>query len=129
MTRKQRPQRAIMTGTTLEKTGVDAEGAPSHARNALFVVLWLFIILVSVVDGYLVLEHRSHLVELNPQGRLLIQLNEGKVWYLLGAKFLGTVTACAVLLVIYRNAPRAGIAIAVVIALLQFCLLMFLLFV
>jgi hypothetical protein len=119
----------MMGDSREENEAPKAEVAPSHVRRAVFVTLWLFIILVSVVDGYLVLEHRSHLVELNPQGRFLIQLNEGRVWYLLGAKFLGTVTACAVLLVIYQNAPRAGIAIAIVIALLQFCLLMYLLLV
>jgi hypothetical protein len=91
----------------------------------LFLASWLFIIVVSVVDGYLVLEYRTQLVELNPQGRVLIELNSGQVWYLLTAKFLGTVTACAILLIIHRNHARAGTTIAAVIAALQFGLLLF----
>jgi hypothetical protein len=97
-------------------------------QRALFTTLWLFIIIVSVVDGYLVLQLRSDLVEMNPQGRMLIALNGGEVWYLLGAKFLGTVVACAVLLLIYWRSARLGTMIAMVLAALQLCLLLFLLF-
>jgi hypothetical protein len=100
----------------------------SHQRelNLLFIVLWLFIITVSVVDGYLVLQYRTHLTELNPQGQLLIALNGGRVWYLLAAKYIGTVLACSVLLVVYQKNARVGMAVALVLAILQFCLLLFL---
>src|SRR5262249_50731939 len=48
-----------------------------HRPAALFVALWLFLIFVSVFDGYLILRFRDelHKTELNPLGRLLIQLN------------------------------------------------------
>jgi len=95
---------------------------------AVFVTLWLFIILVSVIDGYLVLQFRNHITELNPQGRALIALNSGKVWYLLGAKYLGTVVACAVLLLVHHRRPRMGITVAAVLAALQLGLLLFLVF-
>jgi hypothetical protein len=102
-------------------------GSQAKSRSALFVGLWLFIIFVSVVDGYLVFEHRHHLEELNPQGQLLIALNGGEVWLLLAAKFLGTVVACAFLLVIRHHRAGWGTAIAAVIAGLQLGLLVFLL--
>jgi hypothetical protein len=94
-----------------------------------FALLWLFIIFVSVFDGYLVLRfrHELHATELNPIGRMLIQFNDGQVWLLLAAKFAGTVVAAAVVLLIYGRWPRVGITIASVVACLQFCLLLFLL--
>jgi hypothetical protein len=57
----------------------------------IFLLAWFFVIFVSVYDGYLVLENRVFLDELNPIGRLLISLNGGGVWLLLAAKFVGTV--------------------------------------
>ncbi|MGE0759609.1 MAG: hypothetical protein AB7F89_18910 [Pirellulaceae bacterium] len=100
-----------------------------HLRSWLFRLLWLFIIGVSVIDGYLVVQHRNHLVELNPQGRVLIALNGGQVWLLVAAKFLGTVLACTVLLLIHQRNGRLGTGIALVLAGLQLCLLLFLLLV
>ena len=96
--------------------------------NRLFFALWLFIIFVSVVDGYLVVEHRRLIMEneLNPIGRLLLHLSGGHVWLLLTAKFLGTVSACGALLVIHRRFHRTGTAIAAALAAFQFCLLLFL---
>ena len=100
----------------------------ANQPRRLFLGLWLFIILVSVIDGYLVVEHRSQIMrtELNPFGRGLLILNGGGIVYLLAAKFFGTVTACAILLTIYERRRRLGLAIAAVLAVLQFCLLLFL---
>jgi hypothetical protein len=94
----------------------------------LFIGLWLFVIFVSVLDGYLALRYRHLLeaTELNPVGRALIALNGGQVWYLLAAKFLGTVLAASFVLLIHRTHPRIGITIAIVLATLQLCLLLFL---
>jgi hypothetical protein len=102
-----------------------------NRQVALFLSLWLFVIFVSVFDGYLVLRYRHeiHKTELNPVGRLLIQLNGGQVWLLLGAKFTGTVIAAAVVLLLYGRWPRIGITVASAVAGLQLCLLLFLLFV
>jgi len=94
----------------------------------LFFALWLFVIFVSVVDGYLVLRNRHFLEEMNPFGRLLIHLNDGQVWYLLAAKFAGTVVACGLLLLVYWKKRPLGIIIAAGLAVLQMCLLLFLLF-
>ena len=96
---------------------------------ALFATLWLFLIFVSVFDGYLVVRfrHELHKTELNPVGRLLIQLNGGQVWLMLAAKFLGTVATATIVLLIYGRRPRLGVTIAGVIATLQLALLLFLL--
>src|SRR5436190_22374794 len=101
-----------------------------HQRHlVLCVTLWLFVIFVSVFDGYLVVRFRDelHKTELNPLGRLLIQLNGGQVWLLLAAKFAGTVAAATLVLLIYGRWPRVGMAVAGVIASLQLWLLLFLL--
>jgi hypothetical protein len=100
-----------------------------HRHIVLFLSLWLFVIFVSVFDGYLVLRFRDemHKTELNPVGRWLIQLNGGQVWLLLATKFAGTVVAATVVLLLYGRAPRIGIAVASAIAGLQLCLLLFLL--
>ena len=96
--------------------------------TVLFAVLWLFLIFVSVFDGYLIVRfrHELHKTELNPLGRLLIQLNGGQVWLLLASKFLGTVAAASIVLMIYGRRPRLGMTIAGVLAALQFALLLFL---
>jgi len=97
---------------------------------AIFLLLWLFIIFVSVVDGYLLLRNRHIILayELNPIARQLISWNAGSVWFLIAVKFAGTVIACAAVLLLYRAKPRVGIVIATTLAVLQFGLLMFLLF-
>src|SRR5256885_10422039 len=95
-----------------------------------FYALWLFVIFVSAVDGYLALRHRHDMLsyELNPWGRMLIRWNDGQVWYLLAAKFAGTVVACAAMLVISRANFRLGLVIASALAVAQLGLLLVLLF-
>ena len=97
--------------------------------QALFFALWLFAMFVSVFDGYLALRHRGTLEgdELNPVGQLLIALNGGQVWYLLAAKFTGTVIAGSLVLLIHGSRPRWGLPIAAALAGLQTGLLLFLL--
>ena len=96
----------------------------------LFALLWLFVIFVSVLDGYLAIRfrHELHKTELNPLGRWLIRLNGGQVWLLLTAKFVGTVAAATFVLVLFGRWPRAGMVVASVMAAFQLWLLWFLLF-
>jgi hypothetical protein len=96
---------------------------------AAFFALWLFIIFVSVFDGYLVFrfQHIIHWTELNPVGRALIAANGGQIWSLLGLKFAGTVVACSFLLLVYWKNARLGTLIAAALAVLQLTLLLFLL--
>jgi hypothetical protein len=95
-----------------------------------FAALWLFIIFVSVLDGYLAVRFRHELpaTELNPIGRWLIRFNGGRVWLLVGAKFAGTVLAATFALLLYARWPRVGMAAVAVIAAFQLWLLWFLLF-
>src|SRR5262245_38345867 len=105
--------------------------APSLPRTAAtFFTLWLFIIFVSVIDGYLVFrfQHLMRWTELNPVGRFLIVANGGQVWSLLALKFAGTILACSVLLLVYWKNARLGTLIAGALAVLQLSLLLFLLF-
>jgi len=94
-----------------------------------FYGLWVFIVSVSVIDGYLVVRHRHQIpeIELNPIGRILVDWNSGRVWYLLIAKYVGTILACASLLVIRHFSSCRGLVVASAIAALQFLLLLFLL--
>jgi hypothetical protein len=105
--------------------------APSVQRTAaIFFALWLFIIFVSVIDGYLVFRFR-HLIqatELNPLGRLLIFAAGGRVWSLLAIKYAGTIVACSFLLLMYWKKAIVGTYFAAVLAVLQLSLLLFLLF-
>ena len=95
-----------------------------------FKVLWLFIIFVSVVDGFLVYEFRIFINtnELNPVGRALLFLNQGNIWYLLAAKFIGTVASCGLLLLLHRYHRRLSIPVASAVAAFQLALLLFLSF-
>jgi hypothetical protein len=95
-----------------------------------FMALWLFIIFVSVVDGFLVYEHRAFITdnELNPMGRALLFLNQGNIWYLLTAKFIGTVASCGFLLLIHGYFRHAAILVACAVATFQLGLLLFLWF-
>ncbi len=101
----------------------------ANRTAALFIALWLFLIFVSVFDGYLCVRfrHELHKTELNPVGRILIRLNGGQVWLMLAAKFLGTVIAATIVLLIYGRRPRLGITVAGALATLQLGLLLFLL--
>ena len=101
-----------------------------HHRHAMFIALWLFAIFVSVFDGYLAWQYRSTLEtdELNPVGRMLITLNDGQVWYLLAAKFAGTVVAASLVLLIHGNYPKWSLPIAAALACSQLSLLLFLFF-
>jgi hypothetical protein len=95
----------------------------------LFAALWLFVIFVSVFDAYLVLQLRDQLPEFeqNPLGRVLIKLNDGRVWYLLAAKLSGTIAASSLILLIYDRIPRIGLTVLEFLAGVQFCLLAYLL--
>lgn len=101
----------------------------SQRLAAAFVTLWLFIIFVSAIDGYLVFRYRYliHSTELNPVGQLLLSASGGQIWMLLGVKLAGTIAACAALLLVYWRHARRGTLIAAAVAAIQLLLLAFLL--
>ena len=93
-----------------------------------FLLMWLFIIGVSVHDGLLVLSHRMVMneFELNPIGRWLLHSNGGDIWLLLAVKALGTLAASSILLWLYWLHPRLGWTVCAGVCLLQLTLLIFL---
>ena len=107
-----------------------SDEALCRRRSGGFAALWLFVIFVSVLDGYLAIRfrHELHATELNPVGRWLIQLNGGQVWLLLAAKFSGTVAAGAIVLLVYGRRPSMGFGLTAALAAFQLWLLWFLLF-
>ncbi len=102
---------------------------PSSRQWVMFAVLWLFVIFVSVLDGYLAIRfrHELHETELNPVGRWLIQLNGNQVWLLVAAKFAGTIAVAAILLLLFSRRPRLGFATTCLLAAFQLWLLWYLL--
>jgi hypothetical protein len=98
-------------------------------RTLAFPSLWLFSLFVSVLDGYLALHNRDVLAseELNPVGQALLDLGDGQVWYLLAAKFGGTILAGTAILLIHQGYPRWSVPIAGAVAGAQLALLLFLL--
>ena len=62
-----------------------------------------------------------------PVGQWLLTLGNGHVWYLLAAKFLGTVVAATLVLLINQSRPRWGLPIVAAVAASQLGLLLFLL--
>jgi uncharacterized membrane protein len=97
-------------------------------RRVCYWGLWSFIMFVSVWDCFLTFIHREWMqtTELNPIGRLLIDLNGGGVTYFLVAKVAGTLLVTSVLAGIFEHYPRRAFAITTPIACFQLGLLMFL---
>lgn len=104
------------------------ERQPGRNLTAMFWILWSFIIFVSVVDGYLAIRHRHEILEfeMNPLGRVLLHQGGG-ITGLVVAKFVGTVLACALLVVLQRTSPRLNLIVVSLLAALQFALLLYLL--
>ena len=93
-----------------------------------FLFMWLFIVGVSVHDGYLVLACRTAMAEeeLNPLGRWLIHWNGGDIWLFLTVKTLGTLSVSSLLLWLYWLRPRLGWTTCAGICMVQAVLLIFL---
>jgi hypothetical protein len=101
----------------------------THCSFFVFACLWLFVIFVSVLDGYLAVRYRDELprTELNPLGRWLIRMNGGQVWLLVAAKFAGTIAAATAALLLFGRWPRAGMVVVAAMAAFQLWLLLYLL--
>ncbi|MGE3778054.1 MAG: hypothetical protein AB7F89_12775 [Pirellulaceae bacterium] len=93
-----------------------------------FHLAWLFIVLVSVVDGYLVWMYRDVIgwTERNPVGVALLSMADGHVWLLLSVKLAGTVLAASWLMVLYHRHPQRGWLIVFGVFLFQLGLLLYL---
>ena len=93
-----------------------------------FFVMWLFVIAVSVNDGYWLLANRSvmHDVEQNPVAQWLIHTSGGDIWLLLALKAAGTICVASFLLLLHPLRPRHAWTICATIAAFQLALLAYL---
>ncbi|MGE3779252.1 MAG: hypothetical protein AB7F89_18845 [Pirellulaceae bacterium] len=100
----------------------------SQPTQLWFRLAWLFIVFVSVVDGYLVWMYRDVIgwTEENPVGVALLSMADGHVWLLLSVKLAGTVLAASWLMVLYHRHPRQGWLIVIGVFLFQLGLLLYL---
>jgi hypothetical protein len=103
-------------------------GITSH--NALFTAAWLFIVFVSVVDGLLIIVHRTDIffLERNPVGRQLLEWGQGSIVPFVIAKLACTLLVATLLLLLYWRLPRFGLPVTSALACFQFGLLIFLFF-
>jgi hypothetical protein len=105
-----------------------AFGWMRFSADSIFVGLWLFIVGVSVHDGYLVLSSRRVIAvtEQNPVGRWLLEISAGDVWVLLSVKAAGTMLAAALLWMLFWSHRRIGLTVCVALAAVQLTLLLWL---
>ena len=98
------------------------------SMNPLFVAAWLFVICVSVIDGYLLLQNRDVIeaFEQNPLGMILLEMNGGQIWLFLSLKLLGTILTSMLLLLTYQCFARLGLFMVLSVAGFQFGLLVYL---
>jgi hypothetical protein len=119
-----------MDSTRLSTPDRTAYAASWCNHQTVYWSLWLLIMFVSVWDCFLTFIHREQMrmMELNPLGRALIELNHGGVTYFLAAKIAGTLLVTSVLAALHDRHPRQAFAITTPIAAFQFGLLVFLSF-
>tara|TARA_R110002020_G_scaffold377043_1_gene588109 strand:- start:1040 stop:1348 length:309 start_codon:yes stop_codon:yes gene_type:complete len=98
--------------------------------KVIFSVQWLFIGGCSAIDAYLSIKLRDVLYEseLNPLGRLLLELGDGDVALFMGAKFAGTVLALGILILVWRKNEKIAHIVIASLSVLHLALLVFLLF-
>ena len=103
----------------------DVQQPRKRPWEKIFIGLWIFIIGVSVHDGYLVLSNRwiMYEEEQNPVGRWLIRINGGDIWLLLLAKAAGTILVGMLLLLLRASVPRVAFAVCLAVAIFQLLLL------
>ena len=100
------------------------------ASRKLFASMCLFIVSVSVYDGYLVARFADVMpdAEQNPVGRWLMEQDDGNVELFLRAKTLGTSLVLGVLAGLYALSTRLAMPVATSVAMFQMLLLGYLTF-
>ena len=93
-----------------------------------FALQWVIIVLISAYDLYLAIQYGRVLPdeELNPIGRLLIQLGGEDISLFMGFKLAGTGIALGILALVYRLNRKIAHYIIFPITLLQCLLLLYL---
>lgn len=99
-------------------------------KGWLFLVLWLFIGLVSLYDGYLVEQYRESILymEQNPVGSYLLEMTEGEPSLFLRVKATGTIFVLSTLAVMYVRWQRWAFPVVHAVAMFQFGLLLYMSF-
>ena len=96
--------------------------------SGLFIFLLLFISSVSAIDTYWSIKNQEDLinVEKNPIGTWLINMDNGSVALFMALKSLGTVLVFGILCWLYKERKKTAWSAAVALAVIQFCLLIYL---
>lgn len=96
---------------------------------ALFVLQWMLIGCVSAFDAYLLAKYRLEILilERNPMGLFLLQLDEGEPALFIGLKFLGTVCVLGIVGGVYAYSRPLGHCVAGALSVFQIGLLSYLL--
>ncbi len=95
----------------------------------LFALQWMLIGCVSAFDAYLVAKYRLEIMilERNPMGQFLLQLDEGEPALFIGLKFLGTVCVLGIVGGVYAYSRVLGHCVAGALSVFQLGLLSYLL--
>jgi len=94
-------------------------------------ILWLFVIVVAAIDVYFAIKLQDSLIEheLNPIGRMLINIDGGSVALFMALKFFGTVVALsAVPIINSKYGNRWALIYITIAATIQLFLLYFLIY-
>lgn len=94
----------------------------------LVVAMWAFIGVSAAYDVYLSVKYHETLrvLELNPLGRWLLELDCGNVALFMGCKLLGTIIVLGTLQMLYLYRPNLGIRTTVGVAGVQAAVVVFL---
>lgn len=98
------------------------------AADAVFYFLWALIGLVSSIDAYLTIKYQDSifLLEENPVGKWLLEVEGGDPSLFVGVKFLGTICVLGTLSALYRWNPRMAYTLATSLSAFQTGLLCYL---
>lgn len=83
------------------------------------------IVLASAVDVFWAIKVRDHLIELNPMGQWLMQLDDGDVSLFMACKLVGTILACWLMGWMHLRWPKKALTITAGVMLAQLSLLVF----
>jgi hypothetical protein len=107
------------------------EADANRACAIIKLILWLFVIIVAAIDVYFAIKLQDSLIEheLNPIGRMLINIDNGSVALFMALKFFGTVVALSAVPIINNKYGNKWALIYIIIAAtIQMCLLYFLIY-
>jgi hypothetical protein len=104
-----------------------SEGLKAISLKLIFALQWLVIGAISSYDCYLSIKFQDqlHHNEMNPLGKLLLDLDGGNVALFMGLKFFTTIIVLGVLVLLYDRKPGLAHKVITPVLLFQVCLLLF----